>query len=140
MTLIRLVLACAGLWLAGYGISLLLHQNPVDLRSTVFWFAGGILLHDAVFAPLCAAIGLAGRRVLPRNWWAPAACGAVATVTLVLLAVPVVGRSLPNNPTILDRPYGIGLALALVTIWALVALYTAESHRRTRSASKGEEP
>ncbi|MEV6774549.1 hypothetical protein AB0N05_38520 [Nocardia sp. NPDC051030] len=139
MTAVRLLLAASGIWLAYYGITQLLHQNSTDLKSTAVWFIGGILLHDAVFAPVCALLGFTAHRLLPARWWAPLACGAVATVTLLLLAIPVFDRSIPGNPTILDRPYGLGLIAALVTIWALVALYTAESHRRTRSELKGKE-
>ncbi|MFR9751464.1 hypothetical protein ACL02S_10550 [Nocardia sp. 004] len=132
---IRAVLLLAGLWLGWYGLTLLLEFTTTDLTSVVLWFGGGILLHDAVFAPLSAAAGLGGRRILPAGWWGPAACGAVCTVTLALIAAPVVGRryALPDNPTVLDRHYPAGLAIALLTIWVLVVLIgfgrTARSSR-----------
>ncbi|WP_280353443.1 hypothetical protein [Nocardia otitidiscaviarum] len=131
MTPIRVLLVLLGLWLAALGITDLLAMSRTDMISIVFWFAGGILVHDAVFAPLCAIIGTAGRRVLPPHAWAPAACGAVATVTLLLIAVPVLAPGVANadNPTIRDRPYLLGLALALVTVWTLVALATVTVHR-----------
>ncbi|WP_282785862.1 hypothetical protein [Nocardia sp. CC201C] len=131
MTAIRVVLVLLGLWLAALGVTDLLAMSRTDLISIVFWFAGGILVHDAVFAPLCAAIGTTARRVLPPRVWAPAACGAVATVTLLLIAVPVLapGGANADNPTIRDRPYLLGLTLALVTVWTLVALATVIAHR-----------
>ncbi|MGN2639418.1 hypothetical protein ACTD5D_25285 [Nocardia takedensis] len=123
-TAVRAVLLLVGVALAGYGISLLLDFPPDALTSVALWLAAGILLHDAVFAPLAAALGLTGRRLLPRGWWPPLACGAVCTVALLLLAAPVVGRrdALPDNPTVLDRDYPLGLTLALLLIWSIVAL------------------
>lgn len=132
MTVLRILLAAFGLWLAALGIADLLHMNRADLLSVGFWFAGGILVHDAVFAPLCAAVGVAAHRLLPRRAWAPLACGAVATVTLLAIAVPVLapGGANADNPTIRDRPYLLGLILALVTVWALVAVAALGPIRR----------
>ncbi|MFD6156805.1 hypothetical protein ACFWF7_19720 [Nocardia sp. NPDC060256] len=135
MTAIRILLVLAGLWLGWYGISLLLDFPRADLLSVALWFAGGILLHDAVFAPLCAAVGATARHVLPGTWWGPAACGAVCTVALFAIAVPVLdrGHAMPDNPTVLDRNYPLGLAVALIVIWALVvaaaAVRRADDHR-----------
>ncbi|MFB7723992.1 hypothetical protein [Nocardia sp. NPDC056100] len=124
MRIIRVLLIALGLWLGWYGISLLLEMNPADLRSIALWFAAGILLHDGVFAPIAAALGVAGRRLLPSGWWAPVACGAVCTITLLLIAVPVIDRAgaLASNPTILNRDYLAGLLISLAVVWTLVAL------------------
>ncbi|WP_433657010.1 hypothetical protein ACQPW1_36750 [Nocardia sp. CA-128927] len=137
MTAIRILLVLAGLWLGWYGITLLLDFPRADLLSIALWFAGGILLHDGVFAPLCAAVGATARRVLPGTWWAPTACGAVCTVALVLIAAPVLDRgdAMPDNPTVLDRNYPLGLAVALILIWALVlaaAVARLADHHRSR--------
>ncbi|WP_067528477.1 hypothetical protein [Nocardia uniformis] len=131
MTAVRLLLAALGIWLAAMGVTDLLDMTRTDLLSIVFWFVGGILVHDAVFAPLCAALGVAAHRVLPARAWAPVACGAVATVTLVLIAVPVLapGGANADNPTVRDRPYALGLTIAVVTVWVLVAISTAASRR-----------
>ncbi|WP_043676524.1 hypothetical protein [Nocardia vulneris] len=122
MTAIRLLLLLAGGWLGWYGITLLLDFPRADLISIVLWVAGGILLHDAVFAPLCAAVGVSARRFLPGIWWGPAACGAVGTVALLALAAPVLdrGHAMPDNPTVLDRNYPLGLVAAVVLVWVLV--------------------
>lgn len=120
---VRVVLVAVGVAMASYGAMLLLRSGPDALRSIVVWFAAGILLHDGLFAPLCAAVGLGGRRWLPRRWWAPVACGAVCTVTLLAVAVPTLtrGGALPN-PTVLDRNYPVGLAVALALVWGLVVV------------------
>lgn len=130
MRIIRVLLIALGLWLGWYGISLLLDMNPMDLRSVALWFAGGILLHDGVFAPIAAALGVAARRLLPPTWWAPVACGAVCTVTLALIAVPVIGRAgaLSGNPTILDRDYVLGLSISVAVVWLLVAVALLRIH------------
>jgi hypothetical protein len=69
-------------------------------------------------------VGVGAGRLLPRSWWAPVACGAVCTVVLVMLAVPVIDRrnALPDNPSVLDRNYATGLTVALAIVWILVAL------------------
>ncbi|MFD4428660.1 hypothetical protein [Nocardia sp. NPDC058497] len=124
MTAVRVLLGLFGIGLAGYGIALLSDLSRTDLLSVAVWFAGGIVLHDAVFAPLSAAAGVGARRILPSSWWAAAACGAVATVAVLVLAAPVVGRghALADNPTLLDRDYPAGVIAAVVTVWVLVGV------------------
>lgn len=118
-----------------YGV-LLLWQDaswPVLLNIGV-WAAAGVILHDFVFAPVCAALGFAGRRLLPRTWWTPAAVGALCSVVLVLLAVPVYDRpgARPDNPTVLDRDYPRGLWTLLGLTWAIVVLVIVASAVRRR--------
>ncbi|WP_030523493.1 hypothetical protein [Nocardia rhamnosiphila] len=134
MTATRVLLLLGGIWLGWYGITLVLELGPADQISLAWWFAGGILLHDAVIAPLCAGLGLAARRILPANWWAPATVGAVCTLTLAVLAIPVVGRAgaNPANPTVLDRDFGTGLLVAISVVWALVALDIGRRWYRAR--------
>ncbi|GAA5057661.1 hypothetical protein [Nocardia callitridis] len=124
MTATRLLLGLAGLWLGWYGLTLVLDLGPADQVSLAWWFGGGILLHDGVIAPLFAGLGLAARRILPARWWAPITVGAVCTATLIILAVPVVGREgeIVANDSVLDRNFGVGLLVAIGTVWALVAL------------------
>jgi membrane protein implicated in regulation of membrane protease activity len=123
-----------------YGV-LLLWQSaswPV-LINIAIWAAAGVILHDFVFAPLCVAMGFAGRRLLPRTWWAPAAVGALCSVVLVLLAVPVYNRpgARPDNPTVLDRDYHQGLWTLLGLTWTIVvlAIITSAVRRRRRGLS-----
>ncbi|KZM70057.1 hypothetical protein IU500_27520 [Nocardia terpenica] len=137
MTIVRVLLALAGGWAVWYGASLLWPMTPTDLRNVALWFIGGILLHDALFAPLCAALGFAARRTLPSAWWTPLAYGAACTTTLLLIAVPVIGRehALPNNPSVLNRPYPWGLVAALALLWSLVALDILRRHRARRPSA-----
>jgi hypothetical protein len=138
MTAVRVLLLLIGLTSGWYGITLMLDFDISDLMSIALWFCGGILLHDAVFAPLCAAVGIGARHLLPRTWWAPAACGAVGTVALASIAAPVLDRggAMPDNPSVLDRDYATGLAVALVVVWALVVLATVTRRRMERGFSR----
>jgi hypothetical protein len=122
---VRAALIAAGLALMVYGATLLADQPPVVLVRIGTWAAGGVLLHDFVFAPLCAALGFAGVRLIPGRWRAPVAVAALGTVVLLLLAVPVYdtpGRR-PDNLTVLDRDYRLGLAVAVALVWICVPLY-----------------
>lgn len=136
MTTIRIILGLIGIWLTWFGVSLVLEQSPTDLTSIALWFAGAIVLHDGVFAPLCAAAGFAGKRILPPSWSGPVTIGAVCTVTLALIAVPVFGRefAVAGNPTVLDRDYHVGFVVAVAVVWSLVlaaALIRAMTRRRS---------
>ena len=91
----------------------------------VVWALVGVVLHDAVFAPLCVALGFAGRRLIPGRWWPPIAVAAFCSVVLVFLAIPVYGKPgmRPDNMTVLDRNYPVGLWISLAIVWACVPLY-----------------
>ena len=118
MTPARVVLAMMGLGLVGYG-GVLLWDNPtVILIRIVVWAATAVVLHDFVFAPLCAAVGFAGRRWLPRRLQAPVGVAALCAVVLGFLAVPVFDKPglRPDNHTVLDRDYHLGFALSLAVV------------------------
>lgn len=118
MTAVRVLLLSAGLVLAGYG-GLLLWENPtVILIRIAVWALVALILHDFVFAPLCAVLGFAGRRWIPQHWQAPIGVAALCAVVLGLLAVPVFSRPgmRPDNHTVLDRDYPLGLALSLAFV------------------------
>jgi len=123
----RVVLIALGSALAGYGAVLLWDLPPVIIGRILVWALVAVILHDLVFAPLCAAVGVAGRRLLPRRWWSPVTVAALCSVVLVALAVPVYGKPgmRPDNMTVLDRDYPIGLWVSLAIVWAAVPIYYA---------------
>ncbi|MFI1918643.1 hypothetical protein [Nocardia sp. NPDC020380] len=125
MTVFRILLALSGIGFAAYGIDLLLQMNTTDLKSIATWFIGGILAENLIYGPAAAVVGLLGHHLLPARWWKASAIGAICTLSLLLLAVPVLGRAnaVPGNHTILDRNYPAGLALSLLTVWVAVAVY-----------------
>ncbi len=123
MTAIRTVLILAGVAVGVYG-AILLWDNPSLVRIVV-WAALAVIVHDFVFAPLCAAAGVAGRTLIPVRWRSPVAVAALCSVVLGLLAVPVYtkpGLHL-DNPSVLDRNYALGLWIAIAVVWVCVPLY-----------------
>ena len=106
----RAALVLAGLCIGLFGAYSLLRLGVSNLAWSVGWLAGGVFLHDAVLAPVVLGLCAAGTRLLPGWARAPVATGAVVLGSLTLLAVPVLGRfgALDDNPTLLDRSYGVG--------------------------------
>lgn len=134
---LRGALVIAGIVSASCGAWLLLDLNIQTLIRIGIWIAVGVAVHDFVFAPVTAALGYTGRRVLGRGWWPPIAVAAMCSATLVLLAIPVFDTpgAKPDNPTVLDRDYPLGLSVSLALVWACVPVYYAISTlvRRRRS-------
>jgi hypothetical protein len=121
----RAILIALGLAGIAYGAVLLWDNPPVIIFRILVWALIGVVVHDAVFAPLCVALGFAGRRLIPGTWWAPVAVAALCSVVLAFLAIPVYGKPgmRPDNMTVLDRDYPLGLWISLAIVWACVPLY-----------------
>jgi hypothetical protein len=122
---VRAVLIILGVALGTYGAVLVWENPPVIIMRILVWALVGVVLHDLVFAPVCLALGFAGRRLIPGNWWPPVAVAAFCSVVLVLLAVPVFSKAglRPDNMTVLDRNYPLGLWISLAIVWACVPVY-----------------
>lgn len=125
MNVARVLLIAAGIGIAGYGVALVLGEPRVIIFRMVVWALAGVALHDLVFAPLCVALGFAGRRLVPQKWWGPVVVAALCSVVLILLAIPVFDKPglRPDNLTVLDRNYHAGLWISLAIVWACVPLY-----------------
>lgn len=125
MSATRAVLLIVGLLTIGYGATLVLDHPWPDILHIAIWAGAGVVLHDFVFAPLCVALGFAGRRIIPPRWRTPVGIAALCSVTLMLLAVPVFNRpgARDDNPTVLDRNYPLGLLLSLAVVWGAALLY-----------------
>jgi hypothetical protein len=125
VTAARVVLLAVGLVIGGYGAVLVWENPPVIIMRILVWALVGVVLHDAVFAPLCVALGFAGRRLIPGRWWPPIAVAAFCSVVLAFLAIPVYGKpgTRPDNMTVLDRNYHLGLSVSLGIVWMCVLIY-----------------
>lgn len=125
MRAVRVVLLGVGVVLAGWGMTLLWDNAPAVLLRIAMWALVAVVVHDAVFAPLCVAVGWGGRRLLPASWWPPVAVAGLCTVVLLVLAIPVFDKPglRPDNNTVLDRDYHLGLWLSLTLVWAAVPIY-----------------
>lgn len=122
MTAWRLVLAIPGVAALAYAATLL-RDVPADAWGSVLtWLAGGVLLHDAVLAPIVVGLGVAASRWLPVPWRSPAVVALVCWGSLTLAAIPVLygGGARPDNPTLLDRPYVASWWLGSATVVVLV--------------------
>jgi hypothetical protein len=128
VTSVRWSLLIGGIAMVLFGALDLARDDPHALVSTAVWLAGGVLVHDALLAPVTIAASALGLALLPRAYLAPAAATVVVLGSVTLVALPVLGRfgARPDNPTLLDRPYVLGwlafagLVLACAFGWALV--------------------
>lgn len=111
----------AGLW----GIWIYRDVESDRLISALVWLVGGIVVHDAVLAPLVVGLGVLAARWLPGSARRPAAAVFIvwSTVTVSAAAVLSGQGGKPDNSTILERPYVLswlllsGLCLAVALAW-----------------------
>jgi len=127
----RTMLIAAGVAFLGYGGWLLQRwQSPTQLRQVAEWAAGGVLLHDVLFAPLVAAIGWAAVRWLPRSAGPAATAAVVAGIGVISVSAAsfaVLGRSGDGgaNTTLLTRGYEHGWFIVTVTALLIATVTTA---------------
>ncbi|HYN66361.1 MAG TPA: hypothetical protein VES93_05685 [Ornithinibacter sp.] len=129
----RLGLGLLGLTATAYGLLLVVGLGLGQLRSVLVWVVGGVVVHDAVLAPLVVALGvLAVLRTSP-SWRIPLVWALLVLGPLTLVAVPVLGRfgARADNPTLLDRPYWGGYVVVATVV---LVLTVAAALRRRRSA------
>lgn len=125
---LRLLLGTLGVLAGLYGVySLVTHYPFGQLWPVLRWFVLGIVLHDAVLAPVEVVLGwLALRRAAPRTR-AVGRAALLGMLCLVLVTVALTGaRSVRQNATVLgvDPLVGLGIglgALALAVGTLLVA-------------------
>jgi hypothetical protein len=121
----RAVLIVLGVAIGAYGAALLLENPPVIIVRILMWAVVAAIVHDFVFAPVAAALGFAGRRLVRGRWWTPVMVAGLCTVVLGLLAIPVYAKPgmRPDNMTVLDRNYPLGLWISIAAVWSCVPLY-----------------
>ena len=137
---LRLLLGALGVGGIAWGAWLLLDEQDLDaLLRVALWLAGGVVLHDAVLAPLVVVLGAGATRV-PRAVRGVGARVLVVLGSVTLLAIPVLlsrGESYDAaNRTILDRPYGQGWLLVAVLV--VLGAVLAEVVGRRRALAAGQ--
>jgi hypothetical protein len=138
MTATRVVLGAVGVVVGLYGGWLLLSRTGTDqLVSAVVWLGGGVVLHDAVLAPVVVVAGVVAARLLPGVVRAPLAGVVVVLGSLTLLSLPVLLGREPANPTLLDRDYTAGWLLVASLVVLVVACGTLVLERRRRGPGAG---
>lgn len=140
----RLSLIVLGAGTAVFGlIGLLVNASQTHPANWLTYAVGGLLAHDALLAPLTAAVSVLLVRALP----APARAGTTAALfiggSLLLVAIPVLsgkGR-LANNPSILpSHHYTLDLLIAVAITWVLVAITARATVRRARATPRPPAP
>jgi hypothetical protein len=136
MRVLRGLLGAVGVGMVLVGVYRLLGTGLPDLVNLAAWLAGGVLVHDAVLAPLVVLLAVVVLPRLPAWGRAPAVAGFVVLGSVTLLAVPAIGRfgAREDVPSLLNRPYGVlWLAFAALVVIAVVA--AALLRRRRTGAS-----
>jgi hypothetical protein len=120
----------------GFGFAgALTEANRSHPRSLAIWMAGCLIAHDFVLAPIVFAVGKALRRVTSGLGRSLVQACLFLSGVIFLVSIPVLGRfgERPDNPTLMPRNYGIGLVVALVTVWlATTAVFGVIALRRRR--------
>ena len=132
----RLLLGSVGVAAGLFGLWRLVEHGWRPLVQAVLLLAGGVVLHDAVVAPLTLLLVVVGLRVVPRPWRAGVTLGLVVLLTVTATAVPVLGRwgARPDNPTLLDRHYVAGWCVfAALVMLVTVGASTVARAVRARS-------
>ena len=137
----RLLIGAVGVAMGLFGLLRFLQHDLSDTANAVLWLAGGVVVHDALLAPITIAATVAAARFLPRRAWAVVAGGLVVLLTVTVTAIPVLGSwgARPDNPTLLDRNYVMGWCVfaILVLVVSLVRLTPAWSRLRGRGSEDG---
>jgi hypothetical protein len=140
---IRATTAAAGLAVAAYGVWLLLDLGRANLVATTTWLIGGVILHDAVLAPMTIAVALVALRLVPRDRLAPWVVALVVLAPVTILSIPVLGRlgARPAEPSLLDRHYWLGwfALVAVVGAAILVGTFARGVTLRSRAAKGGDD-
>ena len=136
----RVTLGAVGVAVGLYGAWLLVSRQSIDqLVSTAVWLAGGVLVHDALIAPIVLVVGMVVVRVAPVWSRGSLAVGALVLGTLTAAAIPVLGAwgRRADNPTLLDRDYTAGwfVVAGLVALGVLLGSLVVRS--RTKGADDG---
>ncbi len=121
----RLLIGALGVAMGAFGALRFLQLDFDDIVNAVLWLAGGVLVHDAIIAPLTLLVTLVAGRLVPVPARTRVLVGVVVLVTVTVTAIPVLGRwgARPDNPTLLDRNYVVGWLVfaALVLLGTLLA-------------------
>ena len=138
MRLVRALLLLTGVGFGLWGVWLMRDFTAEQLISMGTWLAGGVILHDAVIAPLTVLLGVVAARLLPGHTRAVVAIAFLVWATLTVTFVNVLSGQggKPDNDSVLNRPYGLSwiiLTTVIVVAGASVALRASRRSAKRRS-------
>ena len=135
MRLVRALLLVTGVGFGLWGVWLMRDFTSEQLVSMGTWLAGGVILHDAVIAPVTVLLGVVAARLLPGRTRSVAAIAFLVWATLTVAFINVLSGQggKPDNDTVLHRPYGLSWIVLTLVIAAIAA---AVAYRRRPTAAQ----
>jgi hypothetical protein len=139
----RLLIGALGVAMGSFGALRFVQLDFEDIVNAVLWLAGGVVVHDAIIAPLTLLVTLVAGRLVPAPARTRVVVGLVVLATVTVTAIPVLGRwgARPDNPTLLDRNYVVGwlvfaalVLLGMLLVGPLGRLRRSRRERLTQSA------
>ena len=132
------LIAVGLLLLALGGLVLVLDVGPSEFVGIAIWFAGAIILHDGILAPVVFVVSLMLRRAGKRIPLGALLIVQGAVVVGAMTALLVVPEQLKQaigtaNPTILPLNYGVNLVVFGVVLIAVTVLAVVVYLRRVRA-------
>jgi hypothetical protein len=113
--------------------SVWLKDRPAEVAT---WVLGGLVVHDAVLAPLVTVVALLVARLLPQWMRGPIAAALVLSGLVLLFSYPLLrafGRR-EANPSILPLDYGRNVIVVVAIVWAVaLAVVVVRLLRRQRT-------
>jgi len=121
----RLLIGAVGVLAGAFGALRFMQLDLPDIVDAFLWLAGGVIVHDAIIAPLTIGLTVLATRVVPPQARTRVTVALVVLATVTVTAIPVLGRfgEKPDNATILDRNYVVGWMVfaALVLLGTLAS-------------------
>ncbi|CAO5183367.1 membrane hypothetical protein [Frankia sp. AiPs1] len=135
---VRVVVAAAGLAVAGYGIAgLMTHPRATHPAHTLRWLLGGLLGHDVLVAPAAAVLGVLLSRLVAHPYRSVVQAASFVSASIALASFPLwsgrVGH--PANPSVDPLPYGRNLLTVLGAIWSVAAAVMLRRAVRARRST-----
>jgi hypothetical protein len=131
-----------GLPVIGYGVrGAVIDADDTRPAELAAWILGSGLVEDLVLIPVVLGVGLVARRLVPAAAWPAVRAGLIVTGALCLVAWPFVrgyGRD-PSIPSLLNRNYAAGLAIAIAVVWVAVALRLVALAVASRGRRSGQD-
>ena len=130
----RALLMVAGVAGGIWGLWLMRDFTSTQLVSIGTFLVGGVILHDAILAPVTVGLGVLAARLLPGHFRAAVGIAFLiwATLTLAFFNVLSGQGGKPDNVTVLNRPYALSW-LVMTAMLAVIAVIAATRRRRDRA-------
>ncbi|GIJ43847.1 hypothetical protein Val02_07330 [Virgisporangium aliadipatigenens] len=136
---VRILLGALGVGLMAFALVGALTDHDARRPGVLVVLAAVLVGHDFVLLPAALLVGTAVTRWLPRPARTPVLGGLFVTAVLAFVALPLaLGPGAPaDNPSVLPRDYGVGLALTAAVVWSGVAAWIAGAALRRARRGPG---